>query len=188
MALKLFRSTGYHSILAPGESRVATHPGWLILAVSLWIGFACNISLWRYLRALDTGGISLERALLGGALIAAACASLLSLLGWRRTLKQTATILLLLAALSTASLWVQGLPLDSNLFDRGLRSVFLPPWPSLLRWQFPVLLVVLGLLPMLWVWQLQVRRVPGPQQLASNLTGMLMGLLAVAVSGWLLLK
>ena len=47
MSLKLFRSTGYSSILAPGESRVATHPGWVILAISLWIGFACNVALWR---------------------------------------------------------------------------------------------------------------------------------------------
>ena len=44
MSLKLFRSTGYSSILAPGESRVATHPGWVILAISLWIGFACNVA------------------------------------------------------------------------------------------------------------------------------------------------
>lgn len=188
MALKLFRSTGYHSILAPGESRVGTHPGWLILATSLWIGFACNIVLWRHLRSLDTGGTSLGRTLLAGAFIAAACATLLSLLGWRRTLKQAATALLLLAALSASSLWVQGIPIDGKLLDRGLRTLLLPPWPGLLRWQFPALLIALGLLPMLWVWQLQVRRLPGPEQLAANAAGMLLGMITLAGSGWLLLK
>ena len=55
MALKLFRSTGYSSILAPGETRIATHPGWLILAISLWIGFACNVAVWREVRTLGAG-------------------------------------------------------------------------------------------------------------------------------------
>ncbi len=186
MSLKLFRSTGYSSILAPGESRVATHPGWLVLATSLWIGFACNVALWRELRSYGSGGLG--RELLAGAFIAAACASLLSLLGWRRTLKRTATILLLLAALVAASIWVQGRAMDADLFGQGFRTLLVPGWPSLLRWQFPALLVGIGLVPMLWVWQLQVRRLPGPKQMASNATGMLLGLVVMAVTGWLLLR
>ena len=91
-----------------------------------------------------------------------------------------------MAALAASCIWVQGLPVDSNLLDRGLRSLLVPTWPSLLRWQVPVLIVVLGLVPMLWVWQLQVRRLPGPQQLASNLTGMLLGLAVMTGTGYLL--
>lgn len=185
MALKLFRSTGYSSILAPGETRIATHPGWLILAIGLWIGFACNVAVWREARALGAGP-GLARTLLAAAFIAAAVSTLLSLLGWRRTLKKAATALLLLAALTASCIWVQGLPVDSNLLDRGLRSLLVPTWPSLLRWQVPVLIVVLGLVPMLWVWQLQVRRLPGPQQLAANLTGMLLGLAVMTGTGYLL--
>lgn len=188
MSLKLFRSTGYSSILAPGESRVATHPGWLVVTTSLWIGFACNVALWRELRSYGSGGIGLGRAMLAGAFIAAACASLLSLMGWRRTLKRTATILLLLAALAATSIWVQGRAMDADLLGQGFRSLLLPGWPSLLRWQFPALLVGIGLVPMLWVWQLQVRRLPGPKQMASNATGMLLGLVVMAVTGWLLLR
>ena len=186
MSLKLFRSTGYSSILAPGESRVATHPGWLVLATSLWIGFACNVALWRELRSFGSGGMGIGRALLVGAFIAAACVSLLSLLGWRRTLKRTATALLLLASLAAASIWVQGRTVDTDLFGQGLRSLLVPGWPNMLRWQFPALLVGVGLVPMLWVWQLQVRRLPGPRQMTSNATGMLLGLLVMAVTGWLL--
>jgi lipid A ethanolaminephosphotransferase len=185
MSLKLFRSTGYSSILGPGETRVATHPGWLVLAVSLWIGFACNVALWRVLRGLD-GAPGLSRSLLAGAFIAAACGTVLSLLGWRRTLKRTATVLLLLAALAAACIWVQALPLDASLFQQGLRALVLPAWPSLLRWQFPALLVGLGLVPLLWLGQLQLRRLPGPRQLEANITGMALGLLTMVVTGWLL--
>ena len=187
MSLKLFRSTGYSSILAPGESRIATHPGWLVVAVSLWLGFACNVALWRAVRGSVGGATGLGHALLAGAFIASGCLAVLSLFGWRRTLKHTATVLLLLAALAAASLWVQGRPLDAQLFEQGLSSVLLPGWPGLLRWQFPVLLLGVGLAPMLWVWQLQVRRLPGPQQLACNVTGVLIGLACMAVFGWLLL-
>jgi glucan phosphoethanolaminetransferase (alkaline phosphatase superfamily) len=185
MSLKLFRSTGYSSILAPGESRLATHPSWLVLAVSLWIGFVCNVALWRDLRSMGSSP-GLGRSLLAGAFIAAACGTLLSLLGWRRTLKKAATLLLLLAALAASCIWVQQISLDSNLFDLGLRTLVIPTWPSLLRWQFPALLAGLGLLPMLWVWQLQVRRLPGPDQFASNLAGIGIGLVAMLVTGWLL--
>lgn len=185
MSLKLFRSTGYSSILAPGESREATHPGWLILVVSVWIGFACNPALWKELRAPGDGP-GLGNALLAGAFIASACAALLSLLGWRRTLKRVATVLLLLAALAAAGIWVQARPLDSSLLEQGLRTLVLPAWPSLLRWQFPALVAGFGLLPMPLVWQMQIRRLPGPSQLASNAAGMLLGLVAMAISGWFL--
>lgn len=185
MSLKLFRSTGYSSILSPGESRLATHPGWVILAVSLWIGFACNVALWRDLRSLGDGA-GLARSLLTGAFIAAACATALSFLGWRRTLKKAATVLLVLAALAAASIWVQARPIDGSLFDQGLRTLVLPAWPSLLRWQFPALLVGLGLLPILWLWQLPLRRLPGRQQLTANIAGMLLGLLTMVLTGWFL--
>jgi glucan phosphoethanolaminetransferase (alkaline phosphatase superfamily) len=185
MSLKLFRSTGYSSILGPGETRLATHPGWVVLAVSLWIGFACNVALWRHLRGLD-GAPGLHSSLLAGAFIAAACGTVLSLLGWRRTLKRTASILLLLAALVAACIWVQALPLDGGLLDQGLRALVLPAWPSLLRWQFPALLVGLGVVPMLWLSQLRLRRLPGPKQLQANVTGMALGLFALVVTGWLL--
>jgi lipid A ethanolaminephosphotransferase len=183
MSLKLFRSTGYSSILGPGETRVAPHPSWLVLAVSLWIGFACNVGLWRYLRGME-GGPTLDRALITGAFIAATCGAVLSLLGWRRTVKRVAGVLLLLAALVAACIWVQGLPLDATLLDRGLRQLLLPAWPSLLRWQFPALLIALGVVPVLWLSQLRLRRLAGPQQMQANITGMLVGVTAMAVSGW----
>jgi lipid A ethanolaminephosphotransferase len=183
MSLKLFRSTGYSSILGPGETRVAPHPSWLVLAVSLWIGFACNVALWRTLRGME-GAPALGRALMAGAFIAATCATLLCLLGWRRTLKRVAGVMLLLAAFVAACIWVQGLPLDATLVDRGVRQLLLPAWPSLLRWQFPVLLIALGVVPVLWLSQLRLRRLAGPQQMQANMSGLALGLAAMVLTGW----
>ncbi|MEP6790656.1 MAG: phosphoethanolamine transferase domain-containing protein [Ramlibacter sp.] len=185
MSLKLFRSTGYSSILVPGETRVAMHPGWLVLATSAWVGFACNVALWRELRGLPGSG-NLTHCLLAGLFIAAACCTLLSALGWRRTLKPASTLLLLLAALAACGLWVQSLPMDASVLDRGLGALVIPSWASLLRWQVPALLVVLALLPMIWVWHTPLRRLPGPQQFAANALGTGLGLAVLAAVGWLL--
>lgn len=186
MALKLFRSTGYSSILSPGETRAGLHPGWMQALVSGWIGFACNVQLWRQLRALPADGEGLARALVMGAFVGGACLVLLSLLGWRRTFKPAATLMLLLAALAASSLWSQALPVNADLLNKPLWSVFIPSWASLLRWQVTALLVGLALVPMVWVWNTSVRRLPGPKQLAVNLAGALAGCGLLAASGLLL--
>src|SRR6478735_11124874 len=104
MSLKLFRSTGYHSILSPGETRIAMHPGWAVVASSLWVGFACNPWFWR---SLSDGGPGLLAATLQGVAIAGGAGSVVSLFGWRRTLKPMATLLLGAAALVAAGVWTQ---------------------------------------------------------------------------------
>ena len=63
MALKLFRSTGYSSIFAPGQSRLAMHPGWMIAALGAWAGFVCNVALWRELAGSAQPAMGLPRAL-----------------------------------------------------------------------------------------------------------------------------
>ena len=143
MSLKLFRSTGYSSILSPGETRAAVHPGWVILAASLWTGFACNVGLWRLLAGASSGA-GVGHPLLSGALVAAGSATLLSLLGWRTTLKPAATLVLLFAALSACTIWSQALPLDGSAQDVHLTRWLLPPWASLLRWQVSALLVAVA--------------------------------------------
>lgn len=168
MSLRLFRTTGYSTLLYPGETRVATHPAWVVAGVSLWLGLACNVELWRL--AAGAGSATLSRALLASALVAAACGLVLSLLGWRRTLKGTATLLLFAGAMVASGLWVQDLPIQS-LWTLPARRL-LPAWPNLLGWQVPALFAALGLLPAIWVWQAQLRRLTGPAQMRSNLLGM----------------
>lgn len=187
MSLKLFRSTGYSSILGPGETRVAVHPGWIVAATSAWIGFICNVQVWRALAAATADGTTLLQANCLGVFIAAGCALVLSMLGWRVTLKPAATVLLLLAALSASAIWAQGLAVDASLLDKRLSTLLLPPWASFLRWQTPAMMVGLALIPMVWVWHTRVRRLSGPQQLDSNLIGALASGVLLAASGYLML-
>jgi hypothetical protein len=171
MSLKLFRSTGYHSILSPGETRISMHPGWAVVASSLWIGFACNPWFWR---SLSEGGPGLLAATLQGVAITGGAGSVISLFGWRRTLKPMTTLLLGAAALVAAGVWTQDVALGGTLESQ--RAVLaLPSWASLFGWQVPTLLGLLGLLPMLWLWNKHLRRLSGSAQLGANLTGMALG-------------
>jgi lipid A ethanolaminephosphotransferase len=168
MSLKLFRSTGYSSILAPGETRVAMHPAWAVAAVSAWTGLACNPWIWRALTGAELAGL---QALAAGAGAMGVVGTVLSLLGWRRTFKPVATLLLLAAALLAAGVWTQDLTLEAALAGKRLGAL-LPNWASLFGWQAPTVLVLLGVLPVLWLWSLQLRRLTGPAQFSANLSGM----------------
>lgn len=185
MGLKLFHETGFSSILGPGETRVGLHPAWLILAVSLWVGFAANVALWRAIAGTDrTTGLG--QALAIGLLIAGSAAAALSLLGWRKTLKPAAILVLVVAALAAASVWSQALPVDATLLSRKPSTLLVPSWPTLLRWQVPAALAGLALVPGIWVWRRQLRRVSLGQQLGINLLGVLTGLGVAAASAFVL--
>ena len=171
MSLKLFRSTGYSSLLSPGHSRATTHPGWVVVVVSLWAGFACNVPLWRALAAVPMN-LGLPHTVLLGAVVASGCALALSLFGWHATLKPSASLILLVAALAAVARWDSPPALDAGLIDTHLAHGLLPSWASLLRWQGPALLAVLAIAPLVWLWSAPVKRLTGPQQLRSNLRGM----------------
>lgn len=183
MGLKLFHETGYSSILTPGETRVGLHPAWLVIAVSLWAGFAANVALWRALAGTDGG---MREALATGFLVAGAAAAVMSLLGWRKTLKPVATLVLLAAGLVAASIWSQALPVDATLLAQKPSSLVVPSWASLLRWQVLAALAGLGFLPAIWVWRTPLRRLPAGEQLAANVMVLLAGLGVAGASAWLL--
>jgi lipid A ethanolaminephosphotransferase len=178
MSLKLFRSTGYSSILSAGETRVAMHPGWVILFTSVWAGFASNQALWRELSA-PSGRGGLVNALAVGTFMAAAGAVVLSLLGWHKTLKPAATLVLFVTALAAAT----SVPLDGGSFS--LSRLVLPSWGGLLHWQTWASLAVLALLPAICIYKTKVRRLPGNKQLGVNLIGAMMAGAVLALSGFL---
>jgi lipid A ethanolaminephosphotransferase len=177
MSLKLFRHTDYaQSILSPGETRFAMHPGWAIVAASLWIGVACNVWLWHALGGADD---QLLAAVAVALVVIGAAGFVLSLLGWRRTFKPAATLLLLVAAAAAAGVFTQGLGLDAVLAGKRPLSL-MPAWTSLFGWQVPLLLALLGGAPVIWLWAQQLRRLDGPSQLATNVSGMLLAAALVA--------
>jgi lipid A ethanolaminephosphotransferase len=166
MGLRLFRTTGYSTLLMPGEARVRPHPARLVFLGSLWLAIACNVGVWRLL----TGqGGDWRTALASVLLIAGASGIVLSLLGWRRTLKPTLTLALIGGALFAAGLWSQQLPVE--VLWQGPPRAWLPAWASFMRWQALVLVLVLAVVPVVWLWNTQVRRLAGPAQLSSNLWG-----------------
>lgn len=183
MGLKLFHETGYSSILMPGETRVGLHPSWLVLAVSLWAGFAANVALWRAIAG--TAG-ALGPALATGFLVAGSTGALLSLLGWRKTLKPAAILMLLVAGFVAASIWSKALPVDASLLSQKPSSLVVPSWASFLRWQVLAALAGLGFVPAIWVWRAHLRRLPAGQQLGVNVLGLLAGLAVAAASAYLL--
>jgi len=187
MALKLFRSTGYSSILMAGETtRLAMHPGWLILAVSAWAGIVCNVALWRQLAGTGQSG-GMRSAIALGLTIAGACGLVLSLLGWRKTIRPAATLILLIAALTACSIWSDALPVDSTLLGRGFFDLILPSWAGLLRWQTSALLAGLALVPMVWMWNTPLRRLSAQRQLNVNIVGALLGAAVMGTGIWMLL-
>lgn len=185
MSLKLFRSTGYESILFAGETRVALHPGWMVTATSLWIGFVCNVAVWRKLAGNDPS-TSAGRVLMLGTFVAAACFTLLSLVGWRKTVKPAALLLVWIAALAACSIWSQAIPVDGTLLDRRLSSLVFPPWASLFRWQIWASLAGLALLPSIWIWNTTLRRLTRQQQFSANVSGVVAGAMLMAATGYLL--
>lgn len=186
MSLKLFRSTGYSSLLTPGENRATIHPGWIVVVCSTWAGFVCNVALWRDLGGSSVEGVGIVQALALGLFVTAAWAIALSLLAWQRTLKPASTFVLVASALTACAIWVQAIPVDGSLKDRPFASLVLPPWASLLRWQVAALLVLLAAVPVVWVWNSHVRRLPGPRQLTVNLGAAALSAVMLGASAFLL--
>ena len=180
MGLRLFRTTGYSTLLMPGEARKATHPARLVLWASLWIAVVSNVAVWRFL-----GGSADWRAALGSAaVIGGAAGIILSLLGWRRTLKLAITLLVLAAALSAAGVWTQQLPVHT--LWQGPPRTMLHARASFMRWQVLLLVGVLAVVPVVWLWNHPVRRLSGPAQLRSNLAGAFVAGLVFAAGVFLL--
>jgi glucan phosphoethanolaminetransferase (alkaline phosphatase superfamily) len=163
MALKLFRSTGHSTLLLPGETRLLPHPQWMVLAVSAWLGIACNVGLWRL---ITRGADEALQALTAVAVLAGGSGLALSLFCWRRTMRPIATLLLFGGALLACSLWIQQLPIEALWMQRP--ATLLPAWTSFMRGSVVWLMLLLAVAPIAWVWHGAWRRLPGPSQLRAN--------------------
>lgn len=172
MALRLFHVTEFAEsrLLSPASQRNASHPIMVVLMFSLWLASGCNLALWQALSRLSDPGtvtvwwIGIDLALM----MTCALVMLLSLLCWHWTLKLSLTLLLLLAAFNTHIMLTQGVFLDTGMIRRLLQSPA-AQLRALLSWQLFITVTVLGVLPTIWLWKMQVRRTPLRRNLMQNL-------------------
>lgn len=160
MRLKLFRSTGYASVFGPGETRIATHPGWVMLGTSLWLALACNAPLGLALMERAHPVDAIAFGLLAGGLAAV----VLGLLAWGNGLKLIVLLLLVAGAWVATWAWLRG-----------------PALP----WQLLVTVPALALLPWAWLRGVPVKRLSGARQLRVHGVALLMGAGACAGAWWL---
>lgn len=172
MALRLFHVTEFAEsrLLSPASQRDARHPFVVMLMFSLWLAGGCNLALWKALsRQSDLGTVAVW--LIGVDLVlmmACALVIMLSLLSWRWTLKPSLSLLLLLAAFNAHLMLTQGVFIDIDLIRRILQNPGLQ-LRALLSWQMIITVMLLGVLPIIWLWRMPVRRTPLLRNLKQNL-------------------
>lgn len=151
------------------------------VCVSLWLASLGNIALWRTLYALPEvqGWAGLWLCLVTGVMIAALIFALLCVLSWRGTFKLAASICLLATASGTYFMLAYGVILDTpmmtNMLATDMREV-----GDLLNWRFAATVVILGVVPMLWLWRTRLRFEPFLRQFGVNLLGAMAALLVMA--------
>ncbi|MDQ6684500.1 MAG: phosphoethanolamine--lipid A transferase [Pseudomonadota bacterium] len=129
----------------------------VILVLAVWLTLFANVALWRTLLAARPGSAGLLLCLLVGLIVFAGTAALLSLFGWGRWSKPLWLAVALAAALSQYYMVEFGVVIDrtmlANIFQTDPREV-----RDLLTWT--LLGHVLGVmaLPLLWLWQVPLRR------------------------------
>ena len=152
------------------QSAPGIHPSWLIILTSIWLATLGNLALWRELISLPEMN-DLRALWFGGSfaiLIAALSVILLSALCWRWTLKPILSIFLIAAALGGYFMLSYGVVIDNTMMVNVMQTD-LRESRDLTSWK--LLLTVLGfaILPMVWLWRVQVKRISVLGQIAYNI-------------------
>ena len=192
MFLKLFatrKSASQHSSphsnrAIDGTSSQGVHPSWLVVLASIWLATLGNVALWQELIRLPE--MNDLRALWFGAsfalLIAALIILVLSLLNWRWTLKPAISLFLLAAAFGGYFMLTYGVVIDSTMMVNVLQTD-LHESRDLTSWKMLLTVTIFALLPMVWLWRVDVKRLSVLRQVGHNallfLAACLLALLAV---------
>ena len=156
-------------------------PLWLVIGASLWMATVGNVALWGEMRALEAlqgpAGWAFGAGL---ALMVAAClAAIVSLLAWRWTLKPVLIVLLIASAAATHFMLAYHVVIDSSMIVNVLQTDAHEA-AALFDWRLLATLGLVGLLPAIGVWRVQVRHGGWPAQALRNLA-MVAASLALAV-------
>lgn len=163
------------------------HPSWVIVLTSVWLATLGNMALWRELTRLPEMD-DLRALWFGGSfalLIAALTCMLLSALCWRWTLKPVIFLFLLVAALGGYFMLSYGVVIDSTMMANVMQTD-LRESRDLTTWKMLFTVTAFAILPTVWLWRRQIKRLTILQQLAHNsllfAAGFVLALVAVLPS------
>lgn len=156
-------------------------PAALVWPLACWLAVAGNLPLWQHVDAIVATHAHRPTLLLGlGLLLVGALAALLSLGAWPRTLRATASALVLVSAFNTHFMWTYGAVIDPTMFANVLQTDVQEVRDLVSFRLLGTVLLVAG--PALWwIWHRPVVTRQGLSQTWRNLLGLLAGL-AVAVT------
>jgi lipid A ethanolaminephosphotransferase len=153
----------------PSSQKRGIHPNRLIVLSCIWLATIGNLALWQELARLPE--MNDWRAIWFGIAFAAVIASLLcmlmSLLCWRWTLKPVIALFLVSAALGAYFMLSYRVVIDStmmvNVLQTDLRESL-----DLFSWKLVVAVLFLAVLPIVVLWQRQVKQLTVLKTLVSN--------------------
>jgi lipid A ethanolaminephosphotransferase len=178
MGLKLFRSTGYSTLLdtqtaaawqSSGAVALGRNPLGLLSIVSAWMATVGNAALWRELgrlgRLSTLGDYGFAVAL--AVTIFGALGVLCGLLAWRRSIKPLLVVLLLMTALGLHFMLSYGIVIDATMITNVLQT---DPRETrdLLNWRLLLTVLIVAGLPIAWLWRQPVQHLRLGAQLLRN--------------------
>lgn len=173
MSLRLFHVTEFaqSQLSTPASQRDASRPFALILLFSLWLASVSNLALWQALSRVPelSAGAAWRLGIILALMMACVLVMLLSLLSWRRTLKISIALLLLLAALNAYFMLTHGTFINADLIRRFVHEPGVE-FRTLLSWRFFIVVLLLGIVPTILLWRTSVRRTPVFQNLMQNVS------------------
>jgi lipid A ethanolaminephosphotransferase len=159
----------------------AANPLLVALLAALWIASVGNWPLWQaLLRLPELASLRGAVFMLGFAgIIAALTFALLALAAWRSVVKVAAGVFLLAAAAGAHFMGAYGVVLDPTMMTNVLQT---DPHEAadLLTPSFFINLLLIGVLPLVWLARLRVRRLSWPAQAWRNAAAIVGALLLIA--------
>lgn len=142
----------------------------LILLTSLWLAGVGNVALWRALWGMpEIAGWSGAGFLLAFfTFIAALHAAFLSLFAWRWTFKPVLAFCLVAAALGANFMLTYGVVIDRTMMVNVLQTDVRES-KELLSLQLGIILGLMAILPVAWLWRLELKQRALWPQLRRNL-------------------
>ena len=187
MSLRLFHVTEFaqSQLLSPASQRNASHPYVVVLLFSLWLASIGNLALWQALYRLPDSGAGKVwwTSIVLALMMYCAVVMLLCALNWRWTLKLLLTLLLLLAAFNAYFMLTQNVGIDAGMIKQILKSPG-AQFRALLNWQWFFIITLMGILPIIVLRRMPVRRTTLLHTLFQNLA--LFAVAAIVLAGlWL---